>query len=97
MKSGALAHAIRKSRKLLGREEFTPHDLRRTAATQMSSFGVERFIISRILNHTERNVTTIYDRYSFDKEKRRALIMWVPRLLQEIIEGKKQKVIPIAK
>jgi len=95
MKSGALAHAIRKNRELLGLEQFCPHDLRRTCASFLASLGVERFIISRILNHTERNVTAIYDRYSYDKEKRQALVLWAGKL-EEIVTGKKQKVIPIA-
>jgi integrase len=95
MKSGALAHAIRKNRELLGLEQFCPHDLRRTCASGLASVGVERFIISRILNHTERNVTAIYDRYSYDKEKRLALNLWAAKL-EEIVTGKKTKVIPIA-
>jgi integrase len=95
MKSGALAHAIRKNRELLGLEQFCPHDLRRTCASGLASIGVERFIISRILNHTERNVTAIYDRYSYDKEKRQALVMWAAKL-EEIVTGKKTKIIPIA-
>jgi integrase len=95
MKTHALSSAVRRNRELLGLEQFCPHDLRRTAATFMSSLGVERFIISRILNHTERSITSVYDRYGFDKEKRRALVMWAGKL-EEILVGRKRKVISIA-
>lgn len=95
MKTHALSSAVRRNRELLGLEQFCPHDLRRTCASFLASLGVERFIISRILNHTERNVTAIYDRYSYDKEKRQALVLWAGKL-EEIVTGKKQKVIPIA-
>lgn len=60
---------------------FTAHDLRRTAATHMAGMGVSRVTISKILNHVERGITTIYDRAiydraSYDAEKRRALRRW---------------------
>src|SRR5262249_23619320 len=46
------------------------HDLRRTAASLMASGGVPRFVISRILNHSEeKDITSVYDRYSYDVEK----------------------------
>jgi hypothetical protein len=32
--------------------------------------------ISKILNHVETGVTSIYDRHSYDPEKKAALIWW---------------------
>lgn len=55
---------------------FTPHDLRRTAATAMATLGVPRFTISKVLNHSDRTTTAIYDRASYDTEKREALDTW---------------------
>lgn len=52
------------------------HDLRRTAATYMAKLGVERVVIGKVLNHAEREVTAIYDRHRYDREKRRALDLW---------------------
>jgi len=71
--------AIRRIRKTTG-IEFRGHDLRRTAATQMTSMGVPRSIVGKILNHAEPGVTKIYDRYSYDKEKREAMEAWSRRL-----------------
>jgi integrase len=60
--------------------DFVPHDLRRTAASLMTSMGISRLVVAKILNHVERGVTAVYDRYSYDAEKRRALALWGDRL-----------------
>lgn len=44
----------------------------------------------RILNHADREVTGIYDRYTYDDEKRRALRRW-DRRLQAIISNKAER------
>jgi integrase len=66
------------------------HDLRRTAASLMASGGVSRFVISRILNHSEAKditITSVYDRYGYDAEKRAAMEFW-HRQLTAILKGK---------
>jgi integrase len=62
------------------------HDLRRTFATQLRSLGVDRLVVSKLLNHAEAGVTKIYDRYAADPEKSAAMERWANRLL-EIISG----------
>jgi integrase len=75
----AVDHALRRS----GLEElgftFVPHDLRRTAASHMTGMGISRLVVSKILNHVERGVTAVYDRHSYDLEKRQALEAWSPQ------------------
>jgi integrase len=71
-----------------GVENFRGHDLRRTAATMMAQGGVSRFIIGKVLNHVEAGITKIYDRASYDTEKRAALAWWDARL-QQIIRNKR--------
>jgi len=66
-----------KLRDIAGKEDaelapFTPHDLRRTAATLVTSLGFSRFIAGLLLNHTEASVTAIYDRNTYDEDKRLA-------------------------
>src|SRR5581483_8509650 len=64
------------------------HDLRRTAASLMAGGGVPRFVISRILNHSdEKDITSVYDRYSYDVEKRAAMEYWNQQL-SAILRGK---------
>jgi integrase len=62
------------------------HDLRRTAATHIAKLGVDRIVISKLLNHAEGGVTGLYDRHSRDSEKRMAMDLWGQRL-QVIIGG----------
>jgi integrase len=62
------------------------HDLRRTFATHLRSLGVDRLVVSKLLNHAEAGVTKIYDRYAADPEKTAAMERWANRL-REIISG----------
>lgn len=86
MSGTAIDHALRKNIKYFNHSEtpYTPHDLRRTAASHMTSQGISRLVVSKILNHVERSITAIYDRHSYDKEKRYALEAWGNKL-EEII------------
>jgi len=73
----AVNHAVRKNiEKFNDVKPFTPHDLRRTAASHMTASGVSRLVVSKLLNHVENSVTAIYDRHTYDKEKREAADMW---------------------
>jgi hypothetical protein len=45
---------------------------------------IPRFTISKILNHKETEVTTDYDRHSYDPEKQEALEKWDARPIQII-------------
>jgi len=69
--------------------EYTPHDLRRTAATRMSELGFNRLVVDKVLNHVDNSVGGIYDRHSYDKEKRNALDAWA-NSLNTIITGEKR-------
>jgi len=60
------------------------HDLRRTFATHLRSLGVDRLVVSKLLNHAEAGITKIYDRYALDTEKAAAMERWAQRL-REII------------
>ena len=85
-------HAIRTNTDHFEVSHFTPHDLRRTAASMMTASGIQRLTVSKILNHVESGVTAVYDRHSYDKEKRQALETW-GRKLESILTGKKAKVV----
>ncbi len=84
--AGAISHALRRNRGVLGIEAITPHDLRRTAVSMMTGMGISRLVVAKILNHVETGVTKVYDRYSYDAEKRHALETWGTRL-KEIVTG----------
>lgn len=69
---------------IMGIAPWTPHDLRRTAATGMEEIGISPFIIGHVLNHvsaTRASITSrVYARYDYAKEKREALDLWADRL-----------------
>ncbi len=70
-----------------GLAHFTAHDLRRSAATHMTSLGIPRLVVSKILNHVDNSTTSIYDRHSYDAEKRHALELWGKKLKQLVDSG----------
>jgi len=83
----SINRAVYKTLPDMGLENVTPHDLRRTAASGMTALGIPRLTVSKILNHVEKGVTAVYDRHSYDAEKRHALEVWASRL-EEIVSGK---------
>jgi integrase len=97
--AGSVAHRAKKAASILSRSlnfAFRAHDLRRTVATRMAETGVPRDHIARILNHVEGGpaATRVYDRYSYDTEKRAALERW-SRKLDAILAGGVAKVLPM--
>ena len=79
--------ATKRLNKLTGpMEPWKLHDLRRTFATHLRSIGVDRLVVSKLLNHAEAGVTKIYDRWTADPEKAAAMERWANRL-REIISG----------
>jgi integrase len=87
---GAFRWIYRKEHRALlkaaGIAYFLPHDIRRTVASRLGSMGTPRLVIAKVLNHAERGVTAIYDRHSYDVEKRTALEAW-ERELATILAG----------
>lgn len=66
-----------------GVSDWTLHDLRRTAATNMAGLGVPPHVVERILNHstgTISGVAAIYNRFQYIDEMRAALEAWERRV-----------------
>ena len=76
----------------LANDPATPHDLRRTVASQLAAMGIGENVVARVLNHASEIGKTItgavYIRHSFAAEKRHALEAWGAEL-ERIVEGKK--------
>jgi hypothetical protein len=53
----------------------------------MTGMGVSRLVVSKVLNHVETGITSVYDRHSYDAEKRAALDAWARRV-DEIVSGR---------
>ncbi|MEJ5080845.1 tyrosine-type recombinase/integrase [Ochrobactrum sp. MYb379] len=98
---GSIPKALKRLEKnglVLGVPTWTPHDLRRTAATAMESLGVSPHVIGHVLNHlttTRAGITSsTYARYSYDREKMDALKIWAERL-EAITRGRGAIVVPL--
>jgi len=73
------------------------HDLRRTAATGMAELGVQPHIIEAVLNHVSGHkggIAGVYNRASYDKEKRQALDLWAEHVTA-LVEGRAATVVPM--
>lgn len=79
MTGAAVDHALRRC-SFEGVGHFTPHDLRRTVGTSLGELGFNRLVQDKVLNHKDNTVGGIYDRHSYDKEKRLALDAWAEHL-----------------
>lgn len=71
-------------REHLGMAHFTPHDLRRTAATIARRGGAKREDVKALLDHLEGDVTATYDKYDMLPEK---------RMVAAILEAELRKII----
>jgi integrase len=77
----SIDHALRKNADCFSILPFTPHDLRRTASSKMTEAGIPSSDVSKVLNHSDQTTTgRHYDLYSYDKEKKKALMKWDRRL-----------------
>jgi integrase len=74
--------------------KFTPHDLRRTAATFMAESGEMDEVIDAIMNHAKQGVIKVYNQFKYDVQKRAALETWA-RKLAAITTGTASNVIPM--
>ena len=71
------------------------HDLRRTVATRMADLGVQPHIIEAVLNHVSGHkggVAGIYNRSSYEREVRAALMLWADHV-RALVEGGETKVL----
>lgn len=57
-------------------KDWRPHDIRRTVRTNLSKLGIPSDIGERVMGHIISGVRGVYDRHSFNDEKRRALTAW---------------------
>jgi integrase len=83
---------------VLSGDKWTPHDLRRTAATTMAELGVLPEVVEKCLNHTEvRKVKRIYQRAQYEGPMRDAWKLLGSRLalLQDMANGRVNNAVPM--
>jgi integrase len=88
----AMASVCRK----LGVERATPHDLRRTHGSTITSMGFGRDAMNRVQNHKEGGIADIYDRHHYEAETRNIMESVAARIVG-LVEGHDGKVLPFAR
>ena len=76
MKPNSFTRALIRRNHSLGLGQFSVHDLRRTARTGFAKLKVSSDIAEMIINHSRGAMVDIYDRYTYEDEKREALEKW---------------------
>jgi len=88
--SHEVSKTIRRAQERFGLAQWTAHDLRRTAVTNMAKLGVSPIVLGHVINHrsvTKSGVTlSVYSQYDYAKEKREALELWAAHL-NAIVQG----------
>jgi integrase len=92
----AVLEAMRKAagKKVEPLPHWTLHDLRRTARTLMARAGVRPDISERVLGHVIAGVEGVYDRHSYEAEKRDALEK-LAALVKRIVNPPPANVLPL--
>jgi len=90
-----LDHAAKLIVAKLGMAKWTPHDLRRTAATILDRAGYSLERIGALLAHTRKGVTAVYARWDkFDFRREEATV--VERSLRETLDDRPKEAIKVA-
>ncbi|EHJ9984137.1 site-specific integrase [Vibrio parahaemolyticus] len=69
-------------KKLGHSESWSLHDIRRTVATGMSDLEIDPYIVEAMLGHSLGGVKGIYNRSHYLVQKRKALDVWVGKLIE---------------
>jgi integrase len=88
--SHTVSTTIARAQGRFGLPQWTAHDLRRTALTEMAKLGVAPIVLGHVANHrttTKAGMTlSVYVQHAYEREKREALELWADRL-EGIISG----------
>jgi len=80
----AIYYLLKSRQQETGLQDFTPHDLRRTAITDLLSAQVDVLTVSAIAGHASADTTRRYDRRSEETKKAAALKLASPISPEEV-------------
>ena len=67
-------------------EQATPHDLRRTHGSTITSLGFGRDAMNRVQNHREGGIADVYDRHRYEAENKQ-IMEAVASKIMGLVEG----------
>ncbi len=91
-----LSHSSARLRAWSELPHFSPHDLRRTAATWLGRSGVRPDTIDQLLNHAAGRITRTYNRAGYDTEKRQAVVLLGSLVDSVLADEERSNVVRIA-
>jgi integrase len=68
-------------------KKFTPHDLRRTCRTGLAILKISDIVAEKILSHSLQGVLGIYNRATYEPERRAALVLWESHIMSLVNPG----------
>ena len=78
LKAGTIRHICQRRAEQSGLQPFSPHDLRRSCATELLDQDVDLATVSQLLGHAETNTTVKYDLRGDRATRRAATRLHVP-------------------
>lgn len=76
----AISRAVSRHLSEMKLAKFTPHDLRRTCRTGLATLKVSDVVAEKILSHRLQGVLGVYNRATYEAERRAALALWEKHL-----------------
>jgi integrase len=76
-------------------DPFVIHDIRRTMRTGLSALSVRPDVAELVIAHALPGIRGVYDKYSFEGEKRHALELWAARL-RDVVQPPPANVVKMA-
>jgi integrase len=66
--------------RLSGVTDWRIHDLRRSVRTHLSALPVQDIVRELVIAHAKQGLHKVYDRHTYQEEKRECLLLWEQRL-----------------
>jgi integrase len=80
----------------LGIARATPHDLRRTFSTTVTSLKFGKDAMNRVTNHLDRSIASVYDRFEYAEENQKVMEAVASKILT-LIDGGSDNVVAFVK
>lgn len=71
---------VKRNYHMPNKENWTPHDIRRTVATRLKKIGFQSEYVSALLGHSVGKLNRTYMIYDYEKEKKEMLLAWEKEL-----------------
>jgi len=82
--SSGYSKAKQRFDRIVGFDDWTFHDIRRSVASHMAALGVPQEHVERVLGHKIPGIAGVYNKHSYLPERRAALEKWQDALMAHL-------------